>query len=366
LLLDELLALEKLARAVEDQDTADHVSTVHAKLTSLLEALHTQLPEASCWDRDSHQVTSQAILFEGSIAELEQQSLRLAQAARINAKLLIGLTAPKPAQVQILGESPDGSPIEETLPSAALSRLEELLFFTTERVYQKVNHISISELSDQTWLTIYVADLGVRDIGWYLTYMPAENFEPSEQPKATVGEQTANQASLAPAGFSAGLYGLPEYEQITESANLTGAVNPAWNGLVLEHLLAIGAKQEAVELFTSLMRGTIQVLKQEHCLYDGYISQSALPLGKRNGLTGLLPLQTFLQLAGIRLLAPDRVQVSGEFPFPWRLSLRYRGLEVMREGKNTTVTLPDGSVHHHFGSQPRSFIAKNENNPGVD
>jgi len=33
--------------------------------------------------------------------------LRLAQAARINVKLLIGLTAPKPTQVHILGESPE-------------------------------------------------------------------------------------------------------------------------------------------------------------------------------------------------------------------------------------------------------------------
>jgi len=366
LLLDELLALQKLARAVEDQATADHVTTLHTKLTYQMEALHAQLPIASCWDRDSHQVTSQAMLFEGSIAELEQQTLSLAQAARINAKLLIGLTALKPAQVHILGESPDGSPIEETLPSAALSRLEELLFFTTERVYQKVNRISVSELSDQTWLTIYVADLGVRDIGWYLTYMPAENLEPPEQPETTVGEKTANQASPAPAGFSAGLYGLPEYEQVTESAHLTGVVNPAWNGLVLKHLLAIEAKQEAVELFTSLMHGAIQVLKQEHCLYDGYSSQSALPLGKRNGLTGLLPLQTFLQLAGIRLLAPDRVQVSGEFPFPWQLSLRYRGLEVVREGKNTTVTFPDGNMHHHFGSQPRTFFAQSAPEPAED
>jgi len=196
--------------------------------------------------------------------------------------------------------------------------------------------------------------------------MPAENLEPPEQPEVNAGEQTADQASLAPAGFSAGLYGLPEYEQVTESANLTGVVNPAWNRLVLEHLLAIGANQEAVELFTSLMRGTIQVLKQEHCLYDGYSSQSALPLGKRNGLIGLLPLQTFLELAGIRLLTPDRMQVSGEFPFPWRLSLRYRGLEVVREGKNTTVTLPDGSVHHHFGSQPRTFFAQSAPEPAED
>ena len=114
------------------------------------------------------------------------------------------------------------------------------------------------------------------------------------------------------------------------------------------------------------MRGAVQVLRQEHHLYEAYSSQNALPLGKSNCLTGLLPLQIFLELAGIKLLAPDRVQVAGEYPFPWRLSIHYRGLEVVREGKNTIVTLPDGSVHHHFGSQPRMFITKSENIHGEE
>jgi hypothetical protein len=269
LLLDELLALQKLAHAAEDQVTVGQAGALQSKLTSHLEALHTQLPEASCWDRDSHQVTDQAVLFEDSLAKLEQQNLCLAQAARINAKLLIGLTSPKPTQVHILGESPDGSPIEETLPSAVLSRLEEYLFFTTEHIYQQVKHIHIAELSDQTWLRVYVADLGVKDIGWYLAYTPEEGLENPDQTEKNEGAQTPDQASSAPTAFSAGLYGLPEYEQKTEPENVTGVVNPAWNSLVLRHLLEVGAKVEAAELFASLMRGAIQVLRQEHCFYDG-------------------------------------------------------------------------------------------------
>jgi len=360
-LVEELDALQKIARIVGDQVTLEHTSALQAKLTSQLEAMHTQFPEASCWDRDSHQQTCQAVLFEGSIIELEHQSLRLAQAARINVKLLIGLTAPKPTQVHILGESPDGKPIEETIPSAALSRLGEFLFFTTEHVYQQVERICFSELSDQTWLRIYVADLMLRDIGWYLSYTPEEKLEPLELTEGAKDEFNADEEDSPQSIFASNLYGLPNYEQKTEEAIKTGSVNPAWNSLVLRHLLEVGAKPEAVELFTSLMRGTIQMLRKEHHLFEAYNSQNALPLGKSNGLTGLLPLQIFLELTGIKLLAPDRVHVAGEYPFPWQLSLRYRGLEVEREGKNTTVKLPDGSVHHHFGSQPRMFITKSEN-----
>ena len=366
MLVKELDALQKIARIVGDQVTLEHASALQAKLTSQLGAMHTQLPEASCWDRDSHQLTSQAVLFEGSIAELEHQSLHLAQAARINVKLLIGLTAPKPTQVHLLGKSPDGKPIEETIPSAALSRLGEFLFFTTEQVYQQIERISFPELSDQTWLRIYVADLTLRDIGWYLAYTPEEKLKPTELSEGAQDEFNPYEEDHPQSIFASTLYGLPNYEQKIQETIKTGAVNPAWNSLVLRHLLEVGAKPEAAELFTSLMRGAVQVLRQEHHLCEAYSSQNALPLGKSNCLTGLLPLQIFLELAGIKLLAPDRVQVAGEYPFPWRLSIRYRGVEVMREGKNTTVTLPDGSEHHHFGSQPRMFITKSENIHGEE
>ena len=366
MLVEELDALQKIARIVGDQVTLEHASALQAKLTSQLEAMHTQFPEASCWDRDSHQLTSQAVLFEGSIAELEHQSLHLAQAARINVKLLIGLTAPKPTQVHLLGKSPDGKPIEETIPSAALSRLGEFLFFTTEHVYQQIERISFPELNDQTWLRIYVADLTLRDIGWYLAYTPEEKLKSLELTKGAKDGFNPDEEDPPQSIFASNLYGLPNYEQKTQEAIKTGAVNPAWNSLVLRHLLEVGAKPEAAELFTSLMRGAVQVLRQEHHLCEAYSSQNALPLGKSNCLTGLLPLQIFLELAGIKLLAPDRVQVAGEYPFPWRLNLRYRGVEVVREGKNTIVTLPDGSERHHFGSQPRMFITKSENIHGEE
>jgi hypothetical protein len=72
----------KLAHAVEDQATADDVSTLHAKLTSQLEALHAQLLEASCWDRDSSSNQPSDPLRGLVLPSWSKQSLRLAQAAR--------------------------------------------------------------------------------------------------------------------------------------------------------------------------------------------------------------------------------------------------------------------------------------------
>lgn len=126
--------------------------------------------------------------------------------------------------------------------------LGEFLFFTTEQVYQQIERINFPELSDQTWLRIYVADLTLRDIGWYLAYTPEEKSETPEHPEEATGEQSIGLSGSSPSEFSLYPYGLPNYEQKIEETTKTGSVNPAWNSLVLRHLIEVGAKPEAAEL----------------------------------------------------------------------------------------------------------------------
>jgi len=115
LLLNELQALQKLARAIGDQATLEQAGVLQVKILSQLEALHAQIPEASCWDRDSHQVTKQAILFEGSSAELAKLKLHLMPAARLNVQLFVPPLTPKPAEVLIVGTDQMNARITETL-----------------------------------------------------------------------------------------------------------------------------------------------------------------------------------------------------------------------------------------------------------
>jgi len=103
------------------------------------------------------------------------------------------------------------------------------------------------------------------------------------------------------------------------------------------------------------MRGAAGVLKIEHAHFEGWRSTDNQPAGARGAAAGLIPLQAFLELAGVRILTADKLQITGEYPFDWPLTLRYQGLEITREGKNSTITMPDGTVYHHFGSQLKTF-----------
>jgi hypothetical protein len=55
------------------------------------------------------------------------------------------------------------------------------------------------------------------------------------------------------------------------------------------------------------------------------------------------PLSLFLEVAGVRLLSPNRVEVSGAHLFPRPVTIRWRGLLVERRVEGTRLVFPDGS-----------------------
>jgi hypothetical protein len=90
--------------------------------------------------------------------------------------------------------------------------------------------------------------------------------------------------------------------------------------------------------------------------YDGvfpfYNSKDGLPCGARNALAGLAPLGLMLELAGIRLLAPDRVALWGSSPFPWVVELHWQGLSIRKDGAQTVITFPDGTIYQNNTERP--------------
>jgi len=104
--------------------------------------------------------------------------------------------------------------------------------------------------------------------------------------------------------------------------------------------------------------GASGVLKREHALTESFRSDSGLAVGARGSMQGLLPPLLLLELAGIQIINERKVSISGENPCPWPLIVRFRGLKVRREGKNTTIQFPDGTLAHHFGSSGKLFTGK--------
>ena len=126
-----------------------------------------------------------------------------------------------------------------------------------------------------------------------------------------------------------------------------------WNSLIGEGLLAYGYREQAADLVGRLMSGLILSLKNDAAFRRSYHAEQGSGSGEWNILSGLAPLGLFLETLGVQLFSPWKVLVQGNNPFPWPVTVKYRGITVVRQEKQTVVTFPDGQSALVAGPGPR-------------
>jgi hypothetical protein len=128
----------------------------------------------------------------------------------------------------------------------------------------------------------------------------------------------------------------PEAETVSMSVSLP------WNLLIAEGLLAYGFRSEATRLTAHLMNAVIQNLKQNRAFYQRYHAEKGAGIGERNSLHGLAPVGLFMQVLGVTILSSTQVKLEGKNLFPWPVTIKYKGLTVVRGMEQTTVTFVNG------------------------
>ena len=130
-----------------------------------------------------------------------------------------------------------------------------------------------------------------------------------------------------------------------EAANLVcSTAYLPWNLMIAEGLLAYGYREQAATLVSRIMRGIIENLKRGNTFYRLYQVDSGEGVGDRNALVGLAPTGVFLETLGVRIYTANRVFLAGFNPFPWPVTVKYRGLTVLRRKDSTVITFPDGQT----------------------
>jgi hypothetical protein len=59
-------------------------------------------------------------------------------------------------------------------------------------------------------------------------------------------------------------------------------------------------------------------------------------------LHGLAPVGLFLEILGVEIISPKQVKIRDENPFPWPVTVKYRGLTISRLLDHTEVIFPNG------------------------
>jgi hypothetical protein len=127
-----------------------------------------------------------------------------------------------------------------------------------------------------------------------------------------------------------------------ESESVSLSVSLPWNVLIAEGLLAYGFRAEATRLTAHLMNAVIQNLKQNRAFYQRYHAEKGNGLGERNALTGLAPVGLFMQALGVTIYSAEKIKLEGKNLFPFAVTIKYKGLTIVRNSEQTTVTFLNG------------------------
>jgi hypothetical protein len=306
------------------------------------------------WDRDTHYSTEGELLAETLGPGKIILQRKFEHPVRILMRIRTEGDITRRPQVFIHGESANGQHRIERISDDQIKWFLGIGTLTGERVYTHLEQIEIQGLDANDQVSI-------SSVGYYnqdqTTLLPLWAKIPEPDKAATLIQETI----LSPHVYWQP-YGIPSCPPNAATADIPEcqSAHLPWNNLIGEGLMAYGYQNEAAELVIRLMNGIIQNLKQEGSFRRLYHTESGQGSGERNALSGLAPLGLFLEVLGVRIYSPSKVALYGLNPFPWPVTVKYRGMTVLRQKDMSTVIFPDGQTIRVDDPAPRIVTLESE------
>jgi hypothetical protein len=210
------------------------------------------------------------------------------------------------------------------------------LVATSQKVYTRVGRVTVRGLDEKDRVNVKSIDTTGEDVTLAL---PIWAGVPDQQKvNALIGRNV-----LAADRFDRpfGMPSLPVSPDL-EAEPVSMSVHLPWNQLIAEGLLAYGFRAEATRLTAHLMNAVIQNLKQNRAFHQRYHAEKGTGIGERNSLHGFAPVGLFMQALGVTIFSATRVKFEGRNLFPWAVTIKYRGLVIVRGIEQTVVTFANG------------------------
>lgn len=344
MLYHEYGALAAMARRLGREDCLPEIEERRTSLHDLVESTWDSR-SATYRDRDRVMHSSPRGILLGSRSGSGEilNEHRFRRPMRVLVQLQIPEESTRRPQVQIVGQDEEG---REQVEEARFERFRWYLgrgSLTSELVFSSVERIRVENLAPDDSAEAYSVSFRHED---HSQLLPLWAGIPGEKRARSLVEKTL----LNPEKYwrSYGIVASPY--RFGEEAGSSPGISPAysvhlpWNTLIGEGLLRYGYRDEAAALLTRLMDAVCGSLQREGVFRRYYDPAIGLGLGERNALQGLAPIDLFLQVLGVRLISPTRVALNGVNPFPWPVTLKYRGLTVLRQLEKSMVIFPDGQT----------------------
>jgi len=207
---------------------------------------------------------------------------------------------------------------------------------TSQQVHEKIGRVQIKGVDSKDKVIVRRLDYTAED---HTLLLPLWAGVPDTQQARVLVNRNILDAERFDRPF-----GIPACPTVpnAEADSVCSSVYLPWNQLICEGMLAYGFRQEAARLVAHMMSGVILNLKQKRAFYQRYHAETGLGLGERNAVCGLAPVGLFLQVLGVQIFSSTRVRLEGNNPFPWLVTVQYKGLKVIRGLDRTEVVFPNG------------------------
>lgn len=343
MLYRDLGSLVALAQATGDETLATDAVKRQKTLREALDKMWDS-NSGSYYYRDvlAHVETRPATLVQvkGSGAYTSRRSFKSPQ------RLLVKLSfaqemGTRPVTFVFYGEGPAGEVVEaisagQFIWSGSHART------TTQNLFHNLRKVEVKGLGREDHGLITTIDYHQEDLSLLL---PLWAGIPSQQQATVLIKKALSGRYLQP-------FGLPVSPEKTSSP----AVHVPWNHLTGEGLLRYGFTGVAAHLVTSLMNAVIHSLKTTGGFYESYHATDGQGIGERNSILGLAPVGLFLQALGIQWIQRNKAIIHGINPFPWPVTVKYRGIEITRRVSETILKYPGGKTVSIQGAERREVL----------
>lgn len=337
LLYQECQALLNMAGIIGNEGAIQSLIEHSEKLSSLLQ-IGWDGSGYQYWDRDTHHSPTTEWLGERiGPGEVELSSV-FESPLRLQIRIYTNQTTRPRPTILIQGLDEQGKGISEELGAEHVRWSPNKGMLTTKGVFTKLETVQVSNVRAEDRVSVYVAGYRCQDIS-LLAPLWAEL--PSEQE----AKQIISDRVLSRTGFWR-KFGLPICPDASDPTidESDSTIHLIWNSMVGEGLLTYGYRKEVVSLVTQLMSTITASLDRTGQLRRSYDANTGAGYGEINALDGLAPLGLFLKTLGVQIYSQEKILLTGLNPFPWPITVKYRGLSVLCQPEKTIVVFPDGQT----------------------
>ncbi|MCZ2128078.1 MAG: hypothetical protein LC099_09940 [Anaerolineales bacterium] len=223
----------------------------------------------------------------------------------------------------------------EVVGASQFQRREGGWIATTQTTFSRIGRIAVKGLGAEDKLIVRAADLSAEDLTLTLPLWAQALDE--QRASALIGRNLMTNERFAKRFGLSALAGA-----IKKNVENVAAVNPEFNLLIAEGLLAYGFRAEAARIVSRMMNAIVQNLKQNRAFFARYHAEKGTGIGERNSVGGLAPVGLFMRALGVTIFSDTRVRLEGRNPFPFSTTIKHKGLTVVRGLEQTTITFPNG------------------------